>query len=55
MTKNELEIKCKILERRLNRINEICNQHDLDAPNAIERIKVNVDPDLITDDIKKLI
>lgn len=54
MTKKELEIKCGILEKRLNRIYEICSQypHDIDGTTAIGKIIANCDPDLLADDIK---
>ncbi len=54
MTKKELEIRCKVMEERLNRIYEICNQysHDRDAPTAIGRITANCDPDLVAEDIE---
>ena len=54
MTKQELEIKCGILEKRLNRIYEICSQypHDIDGTTAIGKIIANCDPDLLANDIK---
>lgn len=53
MTKQELEIKCKILEDRINRIYEICNQYpsEIDAGTAIGKIIANCDPKFLTDDI----
>lgn len=54
MTNKELEIKCELLEKRLKRIYEICDQypHDIDGTKAIAKIKTNCDPDYLADDIK---
>lgn len=54
MTQQELEIKCRILEKRLNRIYEICNQypHDINGATAIGKILTNCDPDYLAEDIE---
>ena len=54
MTKQELEIKCEFLEKRLKRIYEICSQypHDIDGARAIGKIEANCDPDLLANDTK---
>lgn len=38
MTKKELEIKCKVLEERLQKINEICNAHTFGKDNEARTI-----------------
>lgn len=54
MTQQELEIKCGILEKRLNNIYEICNQYsdENNASRTIGKILANCDPDYIANDIK---
>lgn len=54
MTQQELEIKCELLEKRLKKIYEICNQypHDIKGTTAMAKIKTNCDPDYLEDDIK---
>mgnify|MGYP000522534737 CR=1 FL=1 len=49
MTKQELEINCKFLEKRLKRIYEICSQypHDIDGARAIGEIEANCDPNIL--------
>lgn len=54
MTQQELEIKCELLEKRLKKIYEICNQypHDIKGITAMAKIKTNCDPDYLEEDIK---
>lgn len=49
MTKQELEIKCEILEERLNRINELCKEYTDKgkAAETIGAIMANSDPDFL--------
>lgn len=54
MTKRELEIRCKVLEERMKRINEMCEKYTStrDAAETIGTIMANSDPDLIEQSIK---
>lgn len=54
MTQQELEIKCGILEKRLNKIYEICSQYprDIDEITAMAKIATNCNPDYLADDIE---
>lgn len=49
MTQQELEIKCKFLEKRLKRIYEICSQYpdDINGARAIGEIEANCDPNIL--------
>lgn len=38
MTKQELEIKCKVLEERLQKINDICKAYTFESNKAAETI-----------------
>ena len=51
--KKELEIRCKVLEERMKRINEICKEYTStrDAVETIGTIMANCDPDLIEQSI----
>lgn len=53
MTKKELEIRCKILEERMERINELCKKYTgiNNAPETIGAIMADSDPDLIEQSI----
>lgn len=54
MTKRELEIRCKVLEERMERINEMCEKYasTRDAVETIGIIMANSDPDLIEQSIR---
>lgn len=54
MTKKELEIRCKVLEEKIERINELCKEYKdtRDAAETIGAIIANCDPDLIEKSIK---
>ena len=54
MTKRELKIRCKVLEERMERINEMCEKYTStrDAVETIGIIMANSDPDLIEQSIK---
>ncbi len=49
MTKKELEIRCKVLEERMKRINEICENYknERDAARTIGAIMANCDLEFI--------
>lgn len=49
MTKKELEIRCEVMEERLNKINEICKGYTdkSKAPETIGAIMANCDPDFL--------
>ena len=50
MTKKELEIRCEVMEERLNKINEICKGYTTDKSKASETIgaiMANCDPDFL--------
>lgn len=49
MTKKELEIRCEIMQERLNRINEICEEYTdkSKAPKTIGAIMAQCDPDFL--------
>lgn len=49
MTKKELEIRCEVMEERLNKINEICKGYTYksNAPETIGAIMANCDPDFL--------
>ena len=53
MTKKELEIRCKVLEERMKRINEICKEYTStrNAAETIGTIMADSDPDLIENSI----
>lgn len=53
MTKKELEIRCKVLEERMKRINEMCEKYTStrDAAETIGTIMADSDPDLIEQSI----
>lgn len=53
MTKRELEIRCKVLEERMKRINEVCKKYTStrDATETIGTIMADSDPDLIEQSI----
>lgn len=55
MTKQELEIKCKVLEERLQTISEICNAHTFGKDSAAEtlgKIIYYSDPDATKEKIE---
>ena len=54
MTKRELEIRCKVLEERMKRINEMSEKYTStrDAAETIGTIMANSNPDLIEQSIK---
>lgn len=49
MTKKELEIRYKVLEERMKRINELCKAYTgiSNAAETVGKIMANSDPDLI--------
>ena len=49
MTKKELEIRYKVLEERIKRINELCKEYTeiSNAAETIGAIEANSDPDII--------
>lgn len=49
MTKKELEIRCEVMEERLNKINEICKRYTdkSNASKTIGAIMANCDPDFL--------
>lgn len=55
MTKEELEIRCKVLEERIERINELCKEYTgiSNAAKTVGAIRVNSDPDLIEQSINR--
>ncbi len=49
MTKKELEIRCEVMEERLNKINEICKGYTYksNVSETIGAIMANCDPDFL--------
>lgn len=53
MTKKELEIRYKVLEERMKRINELCKEYTgiSNAAKTVGKIMAESDPDLIEQSI----
>lgn len=53
MTKKELEIRYKVLEERMKRINELCKEYTgiSNAAETVGKIMADSDPDLIEQSI----